>query len=117
MTDLLSQDKLAAIAARCDAATWNGGWYVNGFPGRLPMLIGTNVDVICEFLTGHPRIREKNIRANAEFIARSREDIPALLAHIKAVKDDNASILINMQRLKTAYDNACKEIERLRDGQ
>ena len=84
---MISDERLNAMQEVCDAATWDGGWYTDKFPYRETNdLIGTEHDVICEFNTNHPRIKDKDINNNAKFMVLARTQMPELIAEIRELK-------------------------------
>ena len=86
----LTAEELAGITARARAA-WKGPWAVQDCPGAIFVEIGTPNGPIAQI--------SLHLRADAEFIAHARQDVPALLA-------DNA-------RLRTAVATAHARVAEL----
>ena len=90
MTDRILTAALAAIRARADAAT-EGPWEWEGeagedrlqFDNSLIACRGTEDPVLCAW--GHDAYGIDVGKADAEFIAHARTDLPALLAAVEAV--------------------------------
>ncbi|MFD5916203.1 hypothetical protein ACFVYP_06915 [Kitasatospora sp. NPDC058201] len=84
---------LDAIQARCNAAT-NGPWTLHdalngdGFPGHLWVV--ENLD---DGPGDHHVLINIGTRDDAEFIARARTDVPALLARVRQLETDLAGPL------------------------
>lgn len=83
----MTDEQLAAIRARCEAAT-EGPWTVRQYGS--PTLGGG------EFISGYgvvgpfQRGEQFDSRADAAFIAHARTDIPALLAEVERLRGDAA---------------------------
>nr|BEK68813.1 hypothetical protein KPHV_60400 [Kitasatospora purpeofusca] len=81
---------LDAIQARCDAAT-DGPWTLHdaldgdGFPGHLWV-----VENPADGPGDHHAMINIGTRDDAEFIARAREDVPALLARVSQLEAERA---------------------------
>ena len=76
MSERLTDEQLAAIRARAEAAT-PGPWHVpGGDDGGADWVDKANGDMVCQCTSYR----------NAPFIAHAREDIPALLAHIDGLQ-------------------------------
>jgi len=84
MMTALSKDQLEAIRARADAAT-PGPWSTrtNSLNGIEDEFLGLDIEGPPDAVRG-----QFARRADAEFIAAARADIPALLAHIAALQDE-----------------------------
>ena len=89
MTELTIESRLAEIRARVEKATpgpWEAGprdgglAEVNTAPAHAAWLTDTTRPVIYEVVN-------QALRADAEFIAASRTDLPALLAGVEAVRE------------------------------
>lgn len=101
---MLTDQELAAIQARCEAAT-AGPWLVDHDP-RPDMswnnhIILENGNAVC-FMAHDGRASNAYGRGNAHFIAHARTDIPALLATI-------AELRVERDALKKHYDEAGPE--------
>jgi hypothetical protein len=77
---VLTDDELAAIEARCEAAT-AGPWDCD----EHTMLIYARDEGVVAVVDHH--------RANVSFIAAARSDVPALLAEVRRLRAFNAKIL------------------------
>jgi hypothetical protein len=95
MNEMLTQERLDAITARCEAAT----------PGPWKVVEGKSFGVQSE---------NKNIancfRAeNEQFIAHARQDIPALLAEVERLREERDRAIAALEDLigKTDSDVSC----------
>ena len=88
MSEKLSPERLAEIAARVEAAT-AGPWTNDSTEVHAESNRGKDGMAWASSGTG---IGEMAIKADAAFVAASRDDVPALLAHIAAVEAENARL-------------------------
>jgi hypothetical protein len=111
------EDRLVEIRERCEAAT-PGPWAADGdrvFP------VGWPAVATCHWQfgsvggpAGHPMLKDHpdwggglwNARANADFIAAAREDVPYLLTEVERLRADVARLEEERDRLREALDNA-----------
>lgn len=78
---MLTDDELAAIEAREQAAT-PGPWWVLEEQDSVSVLIGDQDDRVCELHHGECLPFE-----NANFIAHARQDIPRMVAEIRRMRE------------------------------
>lgn len=84
----MTESELQAIEARAEAAT-EGPWHSED--GLVDMgMDKPTIDLI----------REDNCRANADFIAAARTDIPALVAEVRRLREE---LKISHDRWRGAY--------------
>lgn len=104
MTDPMTQERLDAIKARCEAATL-GPWYVEyemDGPFAEPQCIQGPENVT----TYHDAYNDYRVsavvemaEADLEFIAHARQDIPDLLAEVERLRAENDRLNSAMHRI------------------
>lgn len=94
ITEPMTKEQIDAIASRATAAE-RGPWEaLNGGDNETSTFIdGPEGDVLIRDSRGSGHLREDYVwieKPNAEFIAHAREDIPALLAEVRLLRDELA---------------------------
>lgn len=108
MTDRLSPQREAEIAARTEAAT-KGPWFIHDdWPGR----------VFSESQFNHhiARVTGSNPEANERFIAHAREDVSALLAELAAVRTERDEAVGERDHLMEWQRRVTEEVEEFEDA-
>lgn len=117
----MTEDELAAIEARANAAT-PGPWKLwNGYDLAYP-----NVGIcgVCRIgpegsIAGVRGAEQRDVLGSSEdleFIASARQDIPALIAEVRRLRDEVAMTWRAKDRCVTELVNAELERDRLRDA-
>ncbi len=112
MTKRLTTEQLEAIRKRTEAATagpWNFRGQGNTLIGRGArfgyVLRAVKVDVDAEIDIG---------LEDADFIAKSREDIPALLAEVERLREENTEMRIKIEVTDQSAESVEADNERMR---
>lgn len=92
MSEPLSEEYLAEVQARCDAAH-EGPWHVDNDSPDLNRWV-TDATELLEINFGY---RGNSNQAEAAFVACARQDVPALLAEIRRLRDQNAVLSFNFE--------------------
>jgi hypothetical protein len=118
----MSEEELNAIEARVNAAT-SGPWAMAEYHPKTMLLYPIGNPVTQELLAW-PIQGGENSQNNAAFIAHARRDVPALLAHIRELQQENTRLqslvyrVTNGMRLSDMYqlpDDLMEELEMFRD--
>jgi hypothetical protein len=108
----MTPDELAAIAARCKAAT-PGPWHVEGSEFDEDCrehiaphaLVGPDDRTI--WSSGGGEYRHPDM-ATAQFIAHAREDVAALVERVEALEAERTAIAVQLQRLAPTWSHETK---------
>lgn len=110
MSELLSDERLAEIRARAEAAT-SGPWRKQGTNNLLCVTDGDGAYIVARF--PNATLHGKNRDANAAFIAHARQDIPALLDHATTLAAEVAALRLLVTDLLSPEGDANEGMRRL----
>lgn len=104
VTEPLTNDQLRAIEGR-KATAWRGPWTVQNVPAAAFVEIGTPDGPIAQVSV--------HLRADAEFIAHARQDVPALLGEVQRLTAENHKLQRDEDQLIGERDQAQEAADKL----
>lgn len=115
MSEPLSEERLAAIRARCEAAT-PGEWRAYGldyFHEDEPVqgICNEGTSLLIEVNCNDPG--DMQAKADAQFIAHARTDVPDLLAEVERLRAALHAIAGLHLRGISSYENDAKDAQRI----
>lgn len=100
MTDRLTPEREAEIAARAEAA-YPGPWRRSDAEGSLERYVLSEDDVMA-ISFGY---RGNKTQAEADFVAHAREDVPALLNELAAVRAERDELAARARRVAVSHEH------------
>jgi hypothetical protein len=104
----MSEDRLAEIRKRCEAAT-PGPWHGDRYDGSIKYEMRGADDALVlavDHKNGTFGFLGDKETADEKFVLHSREDVPYLLTEVERLRAENAALAGERDRLRAALDNA-----------
>ncbi len=97
----MTEERIAEIRARAEAATPGPWWTHKSFEVIYGQKSGFDSLIVCaleseDFMYS----KERDMQANAAFIAHAREDIPALLDEVERLRTENEALKLRTCELQ-----------------